>query len=286
MPTPTHTKEIVYNRESQDFTLLLNGELVGFARTYSDGERALDDLVYDLLNQPAQAIAQAEAVLDSVEDGSVLAASAVLNALHRAADADASAICDECKQPATHAVVVADEDGEAMQIDLCDACWQPWRTPGEVDADAQADSDALADDAAPWRSLADVHTEYVQAKRQQPTSDPWDDGPEPEPADDTPMSPERAAQIDSWLKGPPPPPQPITVTTQTVQEYAVCVDGDPVAFFDDAPSAQRAATQLSDKKRPKPSKSKGIVVSHETLKKLMEHQKPILPGPRGPVKAA
>lgn len=46
---PTYTKEIVYDRESRDYALYLNKELVGFARTYQEGETTLDQLVYELL---------------------------------------------------------------------------------------------------------------------------------------------------------------------------------------------------------------------------------------------
>lgn len=52
---PTYTKEIKYDFEMHDYALLLDGELVGYARTYHEGETTLDKLVYDLLNpQPPQ----------------------------------------------------------------------------------------------------------------------------------------------------------------------------------------------------------------------------------------
>jgi hypothetical protein len=42
------TREIVYSPKDKDYALRLNGELVGFARSYAEGERVLDDLVHDL----------------------------------------------------------------------------------------------------------------------------------------------------------------------------------------------------------------------------------------------
>ena len=45
-----YLKEIVYDRETHDFALYLDGELVGFARTYHDAEVQLDWLVFDLLS--------------------------------------------------------------------------------------------------------------------------------------------------------------------------------------------------------------------------------------------
>lgn len=42
-------REIVYDRESGDFKLLLDGELIGFARTYSEAEVTLDQLVFELM---------------------------------------------------------------------------------------------------------------------------------------------------------------------------------------------------------------------------------------------
>lgn len=40
-----YTKEIVYDRISHDFALYLDGAIVGYARSYVDGERTLDELV-------------------------------------------------------------------------------------------------------------------------------------------------------------------------------------------------------------------------------------------------
>ena len=45
-----YRKEIVYDRESRDYAMYLDGELVGFARTYHEGEVTLDQLVFDLLS--------------------------------------------------------------------------------------------------------------------------------------------------------------------------------------------------------------------------------------------
>jgi len=45
-----YRKEIVYSRETRDFAMYLDGELVGFARTYYEAEITLDQLVYELLS--------------------------------------------------------------------------------------------------------------------------------------------------------------------------------------------------------------------------------------------
>ena len=46
-----YLKEIVYDRETKDFAMYLDGELVGFARTYHEAEVTLDQLVFDLLSR-------------------------------------------------------------------------------------------------------------------------------------------------------------------------------------------------------------------------------------------
>jgi hypothetical protein len=45
-----YEKEIVYDSETRDFAMYLDGDLVGFARTYQEAEVTLDELVYELLN--------------------------------------------------------------------------------------------------------------------------------------------------------------------------------------------------------------------------------------------
>lgn len=51
MTTTTYTTEVV--REDGDFAMLLNGELVGFARTNREAEDTLNELVYNLLTRDA-----------------------------------------------------------------------------------------------------------------------------------------------------------------------------------------------------------------------------------------
>jgi len=46
----TYRKEIVYDRETRDYGMYLDGELVGFARTYHEAEVTLDQLVFDLIS--------------------------------------------------------------------------------------------------------------------------------------------------------------------------------------------------------------------------------------------
>ncbi|GAB4209759.1 MAG: hypothetical protein OHK0022_41410 [Roseiflexaceae bacterium] len=45
-----YRKEIVYDRESRDFAMYLDGDLIGYARTYHEAEVTLDHLIFELLN--------------------------------------------------------------------------------------------------------------------------------------------------------------------------------------------------------------------------------------------
>ncbi len=45
-----YRKEILYDRETRDYAMYLDGELVGFARTYQEAESTLDQLVFELLS--------------------------------------------------------------------------------------------------------------------------------------------------------------------------------------------------------------------------------------------
>jgi hypothetical protein len=47
--TSMYRKEIVYDRETRDYAMYLDGELVGFARTYHEAEVTLDQLVFELM---------------------------------------------------------------------------------------------------------------------------------------------------------------------------------------------------------------------------------------------
>ena len=49
--TDTFEKSIRYDRETRDFAMYLNGELVGYAATYHEAEVALDQLVYAQLTR-------------------------------------------------------------------------------------------------------------------------------------------------------------------------------------------------------------------------------------------
>lgn len=48
-----HQKEIVYDRATRDYAMYLDGELVGFARTYHEAEVTLDRLVFELVSGQA-----------------------------------------------------------------------------------------------------------------------------------------------------------------------------------------------------------------------------------------
>jgi|SRR5947207_1550664 len=50
MTCATFLKDIKYDRETKDYAMHLDCELVGFARTYHEAEVTLDQLVWELLN--------------------------------------------------------------------------------------------------------------------------------------------------------------------------------------------------------------------------------------------
>jgi hypothetical protein len=45
-----YKKEIVWDRETRDYAMYLDNELVGFARTYHEAETTLDQLVFELIS--------------------------------------------------------------------------------------------------------------------------------------------------------------------------------------------------------------------------------------------
>lgn len=47
-------KHITYDRDTKDYALYLDGELVGYARTWEEGLKTLDQLAYTLLQSGAK----------------------------------------------------------------------------------------------------------------------------------------------------------------------------------------------------------------------------------------
>ncbi len=45
-----YVKEIAYDRETRDYAMYLDGELVGFARNYHEAEIQLDQFVFELMS--------------------------------------------------------------------------------------------------------------------------------------------------------------------------------------------------------------------------------------------
>jgi len=43
-----YRKQIVHDRATRDYAMYLDGELVGFARTYQEAEITLDQLIFEL----------------------------------------------------------------------------------------------------------------------------------------------------------------------------------------------------------------------------------------------
>lgn len=48
--TGLYKKEIVWDKETRDYACYLDSELVGFARTYTEAEVMLDQLVFELIS--------------------------------------------------------------------------------------------------------------------------------------------------------------------------------------------------------------------------------------------
>jgi hypothetical protein len=55
-----YKKSIQYDRDTRDYAMYLDGELVGFARTYHEAEVTLDQLIFELLNGAYFAEAQGD----------------------------------------------------------------------------------------------------------------------------------------------------------------------------------------------------------------------------------
>lgn len=72
--TPAYEKEIRYCRGSRDYEMLLDGDLVGYARTHTDAENTLDALVHELLTHPIPVVEGIEAHRDALADSADIAA--------------------------------------------------------------------------------------------------------------------------------------------------------------------------------------------------------------------
>lgn len=49
------TTEIKYDRETRDYAVFVNGTIIGYARTYSEGEFMANAYRYDALTKPSRA---------------------------------------------------------------------------------------------------------------------------------------------------------------------------------------------------------------------------------------
>ena len=68
-----YDKSIIYDPETRDFAMYLEGQLVGFAPTYQAAEQELDELVYRLLMRAAADRDAEEAQTELLPDGCRLA---------------------------------------------------------------------------------------------------------------------------------------------------------------------------------------------------------------------
>jgi len=68
VPAPAFAKAITYNRETRDFDLFLDGQFVGTARSFYEGEEKLDALVYDQLQTLRVDLTDEAAAADEAAD--------------------------------------------------------------------------------------------------------------------------------------------------------------------------------------------------------------------------
>lgn len=47
-----YRKEAIYDKETRDWACYINGELIGFARTYPEAVVLLDQVEWELINTP------------------------------------------------------------------------------------------------------------------------------------------------------------------------------------------------------------------------------------------
>lgn len=152
---PLFDKQITYDRESRDYRMELDGELVGFARSYHTAEVALDQLVFELItsgatrtateldapvdydNEPAAMLS----ILGPITDAPVGAMSCdICHVAPAAVQIEDYRLCAGCNAAATdrlHRAVrgphclVCEEPTEQAQS-LCEACQEqgrPWPAP-------------------------------------------------------------------------------------------------------------------------------------------------------------
>lgn len=69
---PAFVREIVFDRDTREYAMTLDGEHVGFARTYHEGEVTLDTLVREILlayvSSPAQPLPPVEVVEEALDE--------------------------------------------------------------------------------------------------------------------------------------------------------------------------------------------------------------------------
>lgn len=96
----TYRKEICYDRETRDYAMYLDGELVGYARSYHEAEITLDQLVFELLSHGATATASALDGDSDVDECDSLIGCEVITctqpATHFSASGAMSALCCAC----------------------------------------------------------------------------------------------------------------------------------------------------------------------------------------------
>jgi hypothetical protein len=127
----TFDKSIVYDPESGDHAMYLDGELIGFARTAHEAQTTLDQLVLELLSHRSSALPSVPIPpafpLPSLD---TIVESLIILAAH---DDDPTIYADACQQLAVGVTIAAAGpdrliNGIRVRRALINACWPwPWR---------------------------------------------------------------------------------------------------------------------------------------------------------------
>lgn len=148
--TPAYIKSIQYDRETHDFAMYLDGELVGFAATYDEAERRLDALVYDLLARPAsQPTPEPEpATVEAAQPASRIDLDVLAEELRAMEPATFAAFCARFGQTWRWRPYASTLRRESWTVAMVDRAWQ-WINAVDAEVTALhrlADSGAFAAD--------------------------------------------------------------------------------------------------------------------------------------------
>lgn len=86
MTTTNYTKQIDYDRATKDFSIKVNGELIGYAGSYSEAESKANEYVYNLLARTPNSINEAEEMTEATPAAEAPAAAITRERVAEAAD--------------------------------------------------------------------------------------------------------------------------------------------------------------------------------------------------------